>query len=181
MMVESTTIRDLMMTTIQMARDDQNIAQGADQFEEPEQYRLPMNPMPALMIFLLGFMMGAHHQSSGVATMIHGQWGNLFMGFAMARIATYAILYLRGPVGYMPQRPPTEIITSFCLIAGGLLFMLSNKDTVATLEIYQLDAMFVFTVTMGFTAFIMAWTVACMAFKGWAQRREAKLVSSPMA
>lgn len=50
--------------------------------------------------------------------------------------------------------------------------MLSNKDTVAVLESYGLDAMFTFTVTMGFTALLMAWTTVVIAIKGWALRKE---------
>lgn len=49
-------------------------------------------------------------------------------------------------------------------------------DTVAAMEWYGLDAMFVFTVTMGFTALLMAWTVVVIALKAWAVRREAKPV-----
>jgi hypothetical protein len=52
--------------------------------------------------------------------------------------------------------------------------MLSNKDTVAVLEGYHLDAMFTFTVTMGLTALLMAWTTVVIAIKGWAQRKESQ-------
>jgi len=82
-------------------------------------------------------------------------------------------MYLKLPTSYLPQRPPTEIITSFCLMAGGLMLMMSNRDTVKALEDNSLDAMFVFNVTMGFTAFMMAWVAVCLAIKGWAQRSEA--------
>jgi hypothetical protein len=47
-----------------------------------------------------------------------------------------------------------------------------NKDTIAALESYELDAMFTFTVTIGFTALIMAWTTVLVAIKGWAVRNE---------
>ena len=49
--------------------------------------------------------------------------------------------------------------------------MASNKDTVHAMERYDLDAMFVFTVTMGFTAFLMAWTIIVLAIKGWAVKK----------
>lgn len=52
--------------------------------------------------------------------------------------------------------------------------MLSNKDTVAVLEGYNLDAMFTFTVTMGLTALLMAWTTVLIAIKGWASRNESR-------
>ncbi|OIC23068.1 hypothetical protein A7L51_19020 [Acinetobacter baumannii] len=50
--------------------------------------------------------------------------------------------------------------------------MVSNKDTVAALESYNLDAMFIFTVLMGVTALLMAWTTVLIAIKGWALRKE---------
>lgn len=53
--------------------------------------------------------------------------------------------------------------------------MASNKDTVSAMERYDLNAMFVFTVTMGFTAFLMAWTILVLAVKGWATRRRQPL------
>ena len=106
-----------------------------------------------------------------VSTMVHKQWGTLFVGFAFARAVTYVLTYVSPPTSYLPSRPPSEIITSFCLIAGGLIFMASNKDTVAAMERDDLNAMFIFTVTVGFTAFLMAWTIVVLAVKGWAVRK----------
>ena len=40
------------------------------------------------------------------------------------------------------------------------------------MEYYDINAMFVFTVAMGFTAFLMAWEVVVLAIKGWAERRQ---------
>lgn len=37
---------------------------------------------------------------------------------------------------------------------------------------YDLDAMFMFTVTMGMVGLIMAWEVLVLALKGWATRKE---------
>lgn len=37
---------------------------------------------------------------------------------------------------------------------------------------YELDEMFVYTVTMGFVGLLMAWVVLVLALKGWAVRRE---------
>jgi hypothetical protein len=92
---------------------------------EPKSYSFPMNPLPALVVLLLGTMMSSHHQDSMVSTMIHKQWGNLLVGAAFARAATYIIFYLSPPVSRLPGRPPTELITSFCLMAGGMIFMTS--------------------------------------------------------
>lgn len=48
----------------------------------------------------------------------------------------------------------------------------SNSDMVTGMEMYGLDAMFVFTLTMGLTAFLMAWEIVVLAIKGWAVHRE---------
>lgn len=37
---------------------------------------------------------------------------------------------------------------------------------------YDLDAMFMYTVTMGLVGLLMAWEVVVLATKGWALRRE---------
>ncbi|CAO2656168.1 Nn.00g049710.m01.CDS01 [Neocucurbitaria sp. VM-36] len=170
MIIESTKMRELLNSAVVSS---QTLSQSNDEsWQQPRQYRVSLNPLPALIIMLLGKMMSSHHQNSMLSTMIHGQWGSMFMGFALARGLTYIIMYLSPPKSYLPSRPPTEIVTAFCLISGGITFMLSNKDTVAVLESYKLDAMFTFTITMGLTALLMAWTTVLIAIKGWAQRNE---------
>ena len=174
MLVESTRIRDLLNTSllISPSRINQHPhSPNNPHLTPPKTYSISSNPLPALIILLLGLMMSSHHQASMVSTMVHKQWGTLFVGFAFARAVTYILTYLSPPQSYLPSRPPSEIITSFCLIAGGLIFMASNKDTVAAMESYDLNAMFIFTVTMGFTAFLMAWTIVVLAVKGWALRK----------
>lgn len=37
---------------------------------------------------------------------------------------------------------------------------------------YDLDAMFLYTVTMGLVGMLMAWEITVLAVKGWAVRRE---------
>lgn len=37
---------------------------------------------------------------------------------------------------------------------------------------YELDAMFLYTVTMGMVGLLMAWVVVVLAIKGWALRLE---------
>ncbi|RDW85428.1 hypothetical protein BP5796_03753 [Coleophoma crateriformis] len=174
MIIESTYIRDLLRSNITIIRADSALPGESASFSQPRQYAFSMNPMPALIIYLLGRMMSSHHQVSMVSSMIHTQWGNLFSDFALARLATYSLLYVQPPVGYLPQRPPTEVLSSFCLVGGGMLFMMSNRDTVIGLEWNELDAMFTFNVAMGLTAFLMAWSTVVMALKGWAQLRVAK-------
>jgi hypothetical protein len=169
MCIESTKVRELLNSGVvtSQATSLQN-----ENWQQPSQYRFSMNPLPALIIMLLGKMMSSHHQSSMVSTMIHTQWGSMFMAFALARGLTYITLYISPPTSFLPSRPPTEIVTAFCLISGGITFMVSNKDTVAALESYNLDAMFIFTVVMGLTALLMAWTTVVIAIKGWALRKE---------
>ncbi|KAI7281106.1 hypothetical protein KC345_g4342 [Hortaea werneckii] len=134
--------------------------------------RIPLNPMPALTIMLLGSMMGAHHQASEVSTKLHAQWGNLFTAFALARGVTYITLYLKPPTSRLPARPPTEIITSFCLCAGGVVFMTSASEVVETIEANGLDASAVSMACMGLASVILAWEIVLWGIKGWAARKE---------
>ncbi len=43
------------------------------------------------------------------------------------------------------------------------------------MEMTDLDAMFVFAVSMGLVTFLMAWIILVIATKGWAIRREIRL------
>ena len=150
-------------------------------WEQPSTYTLSLNPMPSLVIMILGMMMSSHHQNSMVSTMMHAQWGGLFFAAALARAATYLILYLKPPTSYFPSRPPTELVASFCLLSGGLLFMVSARDTVWAIESNGLEAMSIFTVTMGLTGLIMAWEVLVFSVKGWALRKEAAVAGGPIS
>jgi hypothetical protein len=172
MLVESTRVRDLLNSVMLTSPAAHASQTTRDHLIPPRNYRSSMNPFPALIILLLGLMMSSHHQNSMVATMVHKQWGTLFMGFALARGVTYVLTYLSPPASYLPSRPPSELITSFCLISGGIIFMASSTDTVQAMEQYDIHAMFPFTVTMGFTAFFMAWVIIVLAVKGWAIRRQ---------
>lgn len=133
-----------------------------------------MNPLPALIILLLGMMMSSHHQASMVSTMVHKQWGTLLVGASFARAVTYILFYVSPPTSILPSRPPSELITAFCLMAGGLIFMASSADTIEAMEYNDLGAMFVFTVTMGVITFLMAWIIVVIAIKGWAIGKEGK-------
>lgn len=169
MLIESNRIRDLLNTVQQSQSYD---AEGQSAQEPPKSYRFSMNPIPALVVLLLGVMMSSHHQESMVSTMIHQQWGTLLVGASFARAVTYIIYYLAPPTSILPGRPPSELITAFCLMAGGSIFMASAKDTVTSMELYDLDAMFVFTVAMGVITTLMAWIILVIAIKGWAVRKE---------
>jgi hypothetical protein len=174
MLVESKKIREWLNTSIDVVPEKNKLSplEEKDLRTPPKTYSIPMNPIPALIILLLGIMMSSHHQDSMVSTKVHGQWGTLLCGFSLARGITYIITYISPPTSIFPSRPPTELVSSFCLISGGLIFMASTKDIIYIMEVNNLMAMFTFTVMMGFTAFLMAWTIIVLALKGWAVRRE---------
>ncbi|KAJ6050099.1 hypothetical protein N7444_006815 [Penicillium canescens] len=167
MLFESTRIRDWLNGTILQTP----LGSSDEAWQLPRSQRVSLNPMPALIIMLLGMMMGSHHQTSMTSTMVHKQWGNMLVGFALARGMTYVLLFLKPPTSYLPARPPTEIIASFCLISGGLIFMMSTRNVIEAMEYYKIDAMFTFTVGLGFSAFIMAYEILCIAIKAWAVKR----------
>lgn len=50
---------------------------------------------------------------------------------------------------------------------------LQAHDTVVGMENRNLDAMFMYTVTMGLVGVLMAWIIFVLALKGWAVRKEA--------
>lgn len=134
MLVESTRIRELLNTTVTEAAlahpRPAHSAEGREEEEEealdaPRQYEFSVNPIPALVILLLGIMMSSHTQQTMIASMVHKQWGNLLAGASFARACTYVLVYLRPPRSVLPSRPPTELLTAFGLIAGGIIFMAS--------------------------------------------------------
>jgi hypothetical protein len=172
MLIESSLIRELLDAAITSASHTRGFGSSLDAWQQPKSYRHSLNPMPAIIIMLLGKMMSGHHQASVVSTMLHAQWGGLFAVGAVARGVTYIIMYLSPPTSYLPARPPSELVVAFCLISGGLIFMGSNSDFVIGMEMYDLNAMFLFTVIMGLTSFIMAWEVLTLAIKGWGLRQQ---------
>jgi hypothetical protein len=131
MLIESTRIRDLLNVTVtEAAHSDAKYAYSDEEREElhpPRQYSFSMNPIPALVILLLGSMMSSHTQGSMLSSMVHKQWGNLLTGASLARALTYMIMYLKPPKSVLPSRPPTELLTAFGLISGGIIFMASVR------------------------------------------------------
>ncbi|QDS71329.1 hypothetical protein FKW77_002092 [Venturia effusa] len=182
MLIESTRIRDLLSSKILLAHEEQTAhAMNTEQdpnWTAPNHYKVSLNPLPGLVILLLGLMMSSHTQESMISSMVHKQWGTLLVGASLARGVTYILCYLKPQHSYLPARPPSELICAFCLMAGGLIFMASSRDVVMAMESNGLDAMFGFTVGMGLVALVMAWGVLCMAVKGWAERKEKKAVFS---
>jgi len=179
MLVESKTARHFLNSNILIKQEESAryigpVEAQKEEWTQPKQYSTSLNPMPGLVVVLLGLMMSSHHQNSMVSTMVHKQWGTLLMIAGLSRAVTYILMYLSPPTSHFPSRPPSEIVTSFCLCAGGLIFMASTRDVVIMLEHSAVDAMFTFTVGMGLTALIMAWATILYGIKGWAHRREAK-------
>lgn len=127
MLVESSKVRELLNTTVEIlpVRNDIHPAEAQSLRASPRTSNVSMNPMPGLIIFLLGIMMSSHHQSSMVATAVHKQWGTLFVGFALSRAVTYLLFFVSPPTSEFASRPPSELVTSFCLVSGGLIFMAS--------------------------------------------------------
>lgn len=179
MLIESRRVRNLLLGTLDGASE--GIHSQAPEWQTPRSYVHPLNPIPSLVILLLGIMMSNHTQHSMIAGQVHKQWGLLFAGFALARSLTYVTFWLKPPTTYLPSRPPTELLASFCLVSGGLIFMASNSNTIGAMEAYSLDSMFVFTVMMGLTAIIMAWCLIVVVVKAWAVRREQKRLGHQMS
>lgn len=130
MLVESNTIRALLDARLAAPSLSEQLNSTPHQEKShesgsPGQSSISMNPIPALVICLLGVMMSSHTQDSMVSTMIHKQWGSLLTGSSLARILTTVLIYIKPPRSALPSRPPTELLTSFGLIAGGILLMAS--------------------------------------------------------
>ncbi len=139
MLVESTKIRTLLNHTVTAAAQSSlppSHHHTADEppspttttpsnAEEQTTHPISLNPLPALVILLLGIMMSSHTQESMISGMVHKQWGTLLTGASVARALTYVLMYLRPPRDVMPSRPPTELLAAFGLVSGGVVFMAS--------------------------------------------------------
>ncbi|KAF4453746.1 hypothetical protein F53441_3639 [Fusarium austroafricanum] len=179
MLIESTRIRELLNTTVDdVEPKNPYSAEEAIQSKSPDTYEFSLNPLPALVIMLLGLMMSSHTQHTMMSSMVHKQWGNLLLGASLARGLTYLLIFLKPPKSVLPSRPPTELLAAFGLISGGIIFMASSGDTVDGMIHYELDVMFMYTVTMGLVGLLMAWVVIVLAIKGWAVRLERRRISN---
>jgi hypothetical protein len=151
-----------------------------------------LNPLPTLILLILGTVLAGHHQGSPEATMMHEWVGKFFVGAAAARCVTYLLIFISPPASTVPSRLPTEIVTSFCLCAGGVMLMASvsgfhlqpyghrkgandevqNRDTVDAVISNGSNAILVATIDMGCIAALMAWGMGLYVLNGWAMRRE---------
>lgn len=132
------------------------------------------NPFPVVTIFWTGILMSKHEQASPLSTEIHIQWGNMFILGCAFRLLTY-ILVLLLPVNakalLRPLRPITELIVSFSLLCGGVIFMESTDPVVQSFEYHGLSPMFSLNVTLGFITLLMAWEMTVFALKDWLSKR----------
>lgn len=190
MLIESSKVRNLLNMSVTefnqgsspfpyQRLESAGVKESTDAWLPPKTYNFSMNPVPGIVIMLLGLVMSGHHQETMVSTTIHKHWGLFFVCVAMSRAVTYILFYLKPPTSYLPGRPPSEVVTAFCLMAGGAIFMGSARGVVEILILHDLGAMFVLTVTVGIVLMLMAWIVAVIAIKGWVVRRETK--RSPFA
>lgn len=129
------------------------------------------NPFPAFTIFWTGILMSQHAQASATSTTIHVQWGSLLSYGSFFRIFTFILLMLVPNQNLDPSRPFTELITSFCMLCGGLVFMESTDQVVEAMEYRGFTPMFTFNLSVGFVAIFMALEMALFMWKDWLKAR----------
>jgi hypothetical protein len=125
------------------------------------------NPFPILTIFWTGILMSKHEQASHLSTEIHTQWGNMFILGCGFRFFTYILLLLI-PGNKNPTKPVrliTELIVSFSLLCGGLIFMESCDPIILAFEYRGFTSMFTLNISLGVITLLMAWEMALFAFK----------------
>lgn len=125
------------------------------------------NPFPAFTIFWTGILMSQHAQASQTSTTIHMQWGYLLSYGSFFRLLTFLILFLVPNARGTASKPFTELITSFCLLCGGLVFMESTDQSIDAMEYRGLTPMFTFNLSVGFVSLLMAWEMILFIWKDW--------------
>lgn len=129
------------------------------------------NPFPAFTIFWTGILMSQHKQASEISSVVHEQWGYLLSYGSFFRLFTFVLLMLVPNKNLNPSRPFTELITSFCLLAGGAIFMQSTDQVVEALEWRGLTSMFTLNVNVGCIVLLMSWEMVLLI---WRDRMEHK-------
>ncbi|OUT22217.1 hypothetical protein CAS74_003209 [Pichia kudriavzevii] len=127
------------------------------------------NPFPVFTIFWTGLLMSKHAQASQLSTDIHVQWGSLLTYGSFFRVFTFLLMsyspFKESIQCYLPSKPLTELITSFCLICGGLVFMESTDQVIEALAYRGLTPMFTINVSVGVVSLFMAWIMVLFAIK----------------
>ena len=127
------------------------------------------NPFPIITVFWTGILMSKHEQASHLSTEIHTQWGNMFILGCGFRFLSY-ILLLVAPPEKNPTKVPrsiTELVVSFSLLCGGLIFMESCDPIVLAFEYRGFTSMFTLNVSLGVVTLLMAWQIGLFAIKDW--------------
>lgn len=134
------------------------------------------NPFPIITIYWTGALMSKHEQASHLSTSIHVQWGNLFMVACVFRLLTYALCMVLPTRKTLtkPMSPMTELVVSFALLAGGMIFMESTDPVVHLFEYHGYTAMFTLSISLGLVALLMAWEMGVFAIKDCLLRRRAR-------
>lgn len=125
------------------------------------------NPFPTLTIFWTGILMSQHAQASELSTKVHVQWGLLLSYGSFFRLLTYLMFYLKPTKYQKPTRPIPELITSFCLICGGIIFMESTDQVIEAMEYRGFTPLFTCNISVGVSMLLMAWL---MILYMWKQR-----------
>lgn len=132
-----------------------------------------INPMGPFTIFWTGLLMSKHAQASQVSTAVHVQWGSLLTYGSPFRVFSmiYMMVFPANKVG-KPQRPFTELISSFCLLSGGLIFMQSTDQVIEAMEYRGYTEMFTFNICLGFMSILMGWIIALFIAKDWLEAKQ---------
>lgn len=132
------------------------------------------NPFPIMTIFWTGVLMLKHAQASTLLTEIHTLWGNLFMYGTFFRATLYILMMLQSKTTELvkPSRPFTELVSAFCLLLGGLIFMELTDPIILAFEWHGWTTMFILNVSLGVVTLLMAWEMAVFAFKDWLVSRK---------
>ena len=117
--------------------------------------------------------MSQHAQASMLSTDIHKQWGNLFMLGTVFRFITYLLLLILPATRELtkPLRPISELLVSFALLCGGLIFMESCDPIVYAFEYRGFTSMFTLNISLGIVALLMSWVMSVFTFKDWLLKR----------
>lgn len=132
------------------------------------------NPLPAVVVGITGLAMSAHHQTYQFQVQIHALWGYLLLGFAICRSITCFLEWVRRPDGRtqrLPGMPPTELIGSVFLGAGGIAFICSDEEiTVWAMKTHRDDVMMFLNLSIAFTCVAYVWVTAVLLLAGKTKR-----------
>jgi len=147
------------------------------------------NPLPAVVIGITGIAMSAHHQTYLFQIQIHSLWGYLLLGFALCRSLTCFFEWVRPPPANprLPAMPPTELIASIFLGAGGFIFICSDEQITfwamrthrgksthclssSSLTSHVDDVMMFLNLAIAFTCVAYVWTTIVLVISGSRRR-----------